>query len=422
LISENSDGITDLNKDGGNPAKRGGTLKTIILIIALLLPFEAFGAAFMIYQQDAKAQGMGLAVVSSIDNPSAVFYNPALLPQVKGLNVSAGTIMVTSDRTFTDDATGIRTTAKSKTHWIPTLFANYTREGLSIGLGIYSPFGLSSEWPSTWVGRYSSTFAEIKTTFINPVIAYQLNDVVSFGFGVSYVKSSVNLKNALPLFPFPDGMAKLTGDGDGVGVNAALALRLPKDFTLSFTYRSPIKIEYEGKAKFYVNPYLKPFFPGSYAETTFTLPYIFSTGLAKKFGNLTLEADFIYSGWSSTDRYTVSFTNGFPPATYYKNWSDSPSFAFGANYELSKAWQVQAGYMYDKTPVPKSTLSPEIPDSSKNLLMAGAQYSVDGFKAALGYQATFYDKVSSSRNTVGAPRGDYEAFAHILVFNISYSR
>jgi long-chain fatty acid transport protein len=400
----------------------GGLMKTLLVFALILLPMHAFAGGFLIYNHDAKANGMGLAVASSIDNPSAVFYNPALLTNLKGLSISAGVNAFISDRTYDDAATGIRVKAIPKDHFIPTFFASYAMDRWAFGLGIYVPFGLSSEWPQTWIGRYQTTYAEINTTYINPVVAYKFNDYVSFAAGLSYVTSSVTLKNSIAVGPSTDAVAKLSGDGDSWGYNAALAVKLPQDFTVSLTYRSAANVGYNGDVRFYAFPPVKKFLPDGRASTDMNLPFIWSGGIAKKFGDLTIEGDLIFSGWSSLNKYTITFKNGMAPITVYKDWSNTPSFALGANYRWNKYLETQIGYMYDKTPVPDSTLSPELPDASRNLLTCGATLKLDDFRIGLGYQATFFDKANSTRNIVGAPKGTYNTFANVILFNISYMR
>jgi long-chain fatty acid transport protein len=385
-------------------------MKRVLLLLAILfVPTQVFGAGFLVYQQDAKAQGMGLAVTSSIDNPSAIFYNPSLLPDQPGFGVSMGDTIIFSERSFTDAKTGIKTDAKSTVHNLPTLFAKYTRENLSFGVGVYSLFGLSSEWPSYWVGKDSSIFAELKTSYINPVIAYKFNDIVSIGFGVSFITSSVTFKTGIP--GYAPVQTKLTGDGNGVGVNAAVTFKLPKDFNLAFTYRSGTTITYTGNVTL----------PPTGASTRISLPYLATGGLSKKFGPLTLGADLVYSGWSCMNNYTVQFDNGYPSQTAVKKWSNSFSFGFGANYQLNKSWEFQAGYFYDQTPVPKSTLTPDLPDASRNLLTAGVTYSIANFKFGAAYQATFFDTADSTRTVIPySPRGKYDSFANIFLVNAAY--
>ncbi len=280
------------------------SLPPIFFLIALLLyPGQLLASGFIIYNQDAKADGMATAVTSSIDNPSAIFYNPALLPDQPGFGVSINDTMVMPSRTFKDAATGTTADLKPATHHVPSFFAKYTRDQWSLGIGVYSPFGLSADWGRTWIGRYSATFSELKSTFVTPTVAYKFNDRISAGFGVSYVDSSVDLQSAIPLTPFPDGEAKLSGDGSGVGANAGIRVKLPQDYTLSFTARSPVKIKYDGTANFYTPALFKALMPqlrDTNASTTITLPWQMTAGLAKNIGALTLETDVTYVGWSTS--------------------------------------------------------------------------------------------------------------------------
>jgi long-chain fatty acid transport protein len=401
-------------------SKSSVILVKALLCFSILLPSQALAGSFLIYNQDAKANGMGLAVVSSIDNPSAIFYNPALLPSQPGLGISMGDTIFMSERRFEDSVTGVRTQAKKTTHHVPSFFTNYTKGPLALGVGVYSPFGLSSEWPQNWTGRYTSTFGEIKTVFINPTIAYKLNEWFSVGAGLSYVDSSLKLKQAMNLFPFPDGIAKLSGNGDGFGYNAGVNIRLPLDYALSFAYRSPVEIKYNGRARFYTDSPFKPFLPDGNVTTKMTLPYIFMAGLSKQIGKLTVETDFIYTGWSAVKEYTVKYDNGMPSQTFRKDWRDSPSIAIGANYRWNNFLETRLGYMYDWTPVPTRTLTPDLPDSSKHVITGGLGFNKGSFKMDIAYQATAYERADSRNNIVGAPRGIYNGFAHVVLVNLMY--
>ncbi len=402
------------------------SLPPIFFLIAFLFyPGQLLASGFIIYNQDAKADGMATAVTSSIDNPSAIFYNPALLPDQPGFGVSINDTMVMPSRTFKDTATGTTADLKPATHHVPSFFAKYTRDRWSLGIGVYSPFGLSADWGKTWIGRYSTTFSQLKSTFVTPTVAYKFNDRISAGFGVSYVDSSVDLQSAIPLTPFPDGEAKLSGDGSGVGANAGIRVKLPQDYTLSFTARSPVKIKYDGTANFYTPALFKALVPqlrDTNASTTITLPWQMTAGFAKNIGALTLETDVTYVGWSDIDHYTAHFSDGRPPVTYLKDWHDAFTFAIGANYRWSKSLETQLGYAYDMSAVPRRTLTPDLPDADKHILTGGIGYMRGPFKANLAYQATFFNKVSSVGNTVGAPAGTYDQFIHMVLFTLSYTR
>jgi long-chain fatty acid transport protein len=402
-------------------------LTTLFLLIFLFHPGRLLASGFLIYNQDAKANGMATAASASIDNPSAIFYNPALLPAQPGFGVSLSDTIIMPTRTFRDAATGMTADLKPATHNIPSFFAKYTFDRFSFGIGVYSPFGLSADWGKTWIGRYSTTFAQLRTTFVTPTVAYKFNDRVSAGLGVSYVDSSVRLQNALPFAPFPDGEANLSADGNGVGANGGVSVKLPQEYTVSFTARSPVRIKYDGTAKFYTpdDSLFKTLLPqlrNSNASTTITLPWQMAAGLAKKWGALTVETDVIYTGWSTIDRYTAHFSDGRPPVIYLKDWKDAFSFAIGANYKWSRSFETQLGYMYDMSAVPERTMTPDLPEANKQLITGGVGYTRGPFKANLAYQATFFQKVSSANNIVNAPAGTYDQFIQMVLFTVSYTR
>lgn len=389
----------------------------IILFLVFLIHSHAFGAAFLIYNQDAKANGMGMAAISSIDNPSAVFYNPAMLVFQQGFGISAGDTMIAPNTRY-EETTGKRYYAKSSTHHLPTFFAKYTHGNMSFGVGVYSPFGLSTEWPQDWAGSRFSTFAELKTTFVNPVFAFRANNDVSFGLGVSYITSSVKMKQNIFVAPgLPDGVSRLTGDGDGIGYNAGITIRLPKDYTLSFTYRSSTEIRFNGKAFFCLPPPLAS--SGTVASTTFTLPFVAVAGLSKKLGALTLEGDILYTGWSSMSSYKITSNNGMADAFVYKNWRNTPSVALGANFNVNKYLDIRGGYMYDKSPVPGKTLGPELPDSTRNIFTIGSTLKKDAFKINFGYQATFFEDRHSYLQGLN---GRYTNFAHVFLLGLEYNQ
>lgn len=427
------------SREGGIPVKKGKKLITnpvvalqskslavgLLLMTVLSFPGQLLASGFIISNQDAKADGMGTAVTSSIDNPSAIFYNPALLPDQPGFGVSVNDTMIMPTRTYRDAATGTTADLKTTTHHVPSLFAKYTRDPWSFGIGIYSQFGLSSDWGRTWIGRYSTTYSQLRATFVTPTVAYKFNDRISAGFGVSYVESSIDFQRAIRLTPFPDGESKLTADGNGFGANGGIRIKLPQDYTLSFTARSPVNIKHDGIANFYTPTLLKVLNPqlrDSNASIAITLPWQMTAGLAKKIGALTLETDVIYRGWSSIDHYTVRFSDGRPPLIITKDWHDAFTFAAGANYQWSKSFETQMGYVYDMSAAPQRTLSPELPDANKQILTAGIGYMRGPFKANLAYQATFYQKVSSVNNIVGAPAGTYDQFMQMVLLTLSFTR
>jgi long-chain fatty acid transport protein len=297
---------------------------------------------------------------------------------------------------------------------------------LHVGLGVFTPFGLSTEWPSDWEGRYVTTFSEINTYYFNPNIEWSPNPRFHLATGISYVPSSVTLRNKLDLsgIPLPDGESEVTADGDGWGYNVAALASFPGSNNVGISFRSAVKIDYAGDASSEPSAVLGP--PQA-VRSSLTLPPMLTVGLANRaIKDVTLEADLQWVGWSKVRSITIDFVNPLAPdVTTVYNWQDSYSLRFGAEHSRG-AMTLRAGYAYDATPVPSDTIDPSIPDSDKHTVSFGGGYRLG--KATI--DAAYMFIRSNDRNVdhtitpvAGPPfvqRGKYSARTHELGVGVTY--
>src|SRR5438105_2813757 len=93
-------------------------------LLASFLPPVAFGLGFRIVDQDAQATAKGGAFAATADNPAAVYYNPAGITQLDGLNASFSTYSIfINDEFKAKDGTRIGTDDKILT--VPHLYIVY---------------------------------------------------------------------------------------------------------------------------------------------------------------------------------------------------------------------------------------------------------------------------------------------------------
>ena len=83
----------------------------LVLSILVCTASGAVAAGFAILQQGTAAMAQGNAFVAQADDPSAVFYNPAGLMQLKRPEIYFNTVFSSTNRTYTSPA-GQYTTAK----------------------------------------------------------------------------------------------------------------------------------------------------------------------------------------------------------------------------------------------------------------------------------------------------------------------
>lgn len=160
------------------------------------------GAGFALYEGSARGNALGGATVGRADDPSALFFNPAGVTQLPGTQVMAGATFIMPKTDVTTQAysgaPGVTTTSESNVA-PPHLYLTYqATDRVWLGLGVFSPFGLGTEFNSSWPGRYNSYNAVIQTMTINPNIAFKLNDRLSMAIGLDFMYFKLKLEQMVP--------------------------------------------------------------------------------------------------------------------------------------------------------------------------------------------------------------------------------
>src|SRR5713101_3208638 len=241
----------------------------------------ASASFFQIAENSASGIGNAFAGgAAAAEDASTVWYNPAGMTRLNGQQFAiAGHYINPSFKATVNSASAITGSPISgsggeagESALVPNLY--YTRpitNDFSIGAGINAPFGLATEYESTWAGRYHALRSEIKTVNVNFAGAYKLNDVVSAGAGINYQRLEAKLGQAVDfatlctvsaggLFSAAcglgagfrpdtnpnDGNAKITADSNAWGYNLGLLAQLDNNFRVGAAYRSKVKHSLSG--------------------------------------------------------------------------------------------------------------------------------------------------------------------------------
>lgn len=382
--------------------------------------------------------GQGHAVVARGNDPSAVFFNPAGIVQLDGTQFMLGLTPIAPFTTFTNEGTevpsgtpqlgvvvGTKTDTENQVFFPPHLYLTHRyKDGVGIGLGLTSQFGLGTKWPENWDARYVSYNVDIKTLYLNPNIAVQLQPGWSMAAGLNYVYSTADLKNKIYLGTDEDLHIK-DAAGDGWGYNLGMLVKLTENNTLGVSFRSPVKIHYEGDAEFTGTVFGTS---DTDVQTDLTMPSLFSIGVANtSIPDLTLEFDLQWTGWSSIDSLNLDFANAVTDFSAPKNWNDVLALRFGGEYRLDKTMALRLGYVYDPTPIPDDTIDTLVPDSDRHDFSIGVGWGFENFTIDFAYMAIVLKerKVNSVLNTANpaAPyrlHGTYETLAHLAGLSLTY--
>ena len=399
-----------------------------LLLVCSIFTGSLYAGGFQTGTQNARAMGMGNSFVGMALDASSIYFNPAGLTNIKGFNLVAGTtlIMPTVDFTGPKPSTN-KTTTVDRTFTPINIYGAYALEdGWTIGVGLYNPFGLGSEWPDGWVGKSLAVKTELKTFYFNPTIAYKVNEYFSVGAGFSYVLSSVNFLQAFDVSPtIRNVKVNLDGTGDpGFTFNFGF-LFTPNDvISFGFSYRHSVELNFTGDVTFIDRPSaISTLFPEGKGKAKLTMPYDLRAGVSYKVTkDLTVNADLMFVGWSSYKNLTVDFEKNTPvwrDANSPKHWENTFGLKLGAEYRI-KNLALRAGYVYDGSPIPTKYMDPSLPGANRNEVTVGVGYQFTSYlRADAAYQfIAFSNDVSDSAIPFN---GKYENSTNLFGFNLAFN-
>jgi long-chain fatty acid transport protein len=402
----------------------------------LAVTAEAGAAGFHVHEQGAKAMAMANAFVAQADDPSAIFFNPAGLGFLEGTQFSLGlTTILVPETSFTGRALFTPDTqenAKRDIFFPPNIYFSQSLADLPLtwGIGVNSTYPLAKRWDADSAFRVAVKEISIKPININPTLAYRFDNLnLAIGGGIDYTYAWVEkVRND----PSDLGEADLEGDGDGWGYNLGLLWKPCPWGSIGLAYRSEIALDIDGELNrqaFAGSPL--PSFTAD-ATTAITLPDTFSLGVAiKPLEKLTIEIDADRFGWSSYDALNIYYSNfsvaaaaaaypfgsAVPGAELTpKNWKDVWAYRLGAQYRLTDTWDLRCGYAFDNSPVPDSTLAPDLPDADRHNFTVGFGYNQDWGSIDAAYMYVLF-KDRTVANSI--QDGTYKSDVHLFGLNVT---
>jgi long-chain fatty acid transport protein len=424
------------------------TWLAVLLAGVTLAPVTARGAGYGIYEQGAAVLGMAGAGTASVNDPSAVFFNPAALTGLAGTRVYAGGTFLQTFNSFAGvgpfPGFGVTEEMEPKRFFPPTAYLTHRYPGKwAIGLGFNSPFGLGVAWknPDQFTGRYIVTDALLRTESASLVAACELRPNLSLGLGGNLVYTRATLVNR-QFIAVPGGgggqyevasfglVSDLT---PGYGWNAGLSWAPKKSLKVGATYRGKVIVHANGKADFTQFPtgdaqvdagVSASLPPDQNAATVLRLPAIAALGVAWNWGsNWTFEGDAVYTEWSVFKDIPVYFEQSTASnQTTIQNFDDSFQFRFGVENRLP-SFTYRFGYYYDQAAAPTESLSPTLPDADRHgvTLGLGMAFGADKRLGLDLYQLALFVQ---NRKTDGVNRdgyeGEYKSFASATGLSLSY--
>ena len=402
--------------------KTHGSLLVMSIAGLLTVTSQAYASGYQISEQSVTGLGRAFAGGSlANDDVSAVYYNPADMMLSKGTQSQLGFTYIGVEIKADNAGTTDRLPANlkdviSKPGTLPVFvtipdsgysddggtdnvvpnafFAMDINDRTRFGFGITSPFTVHSSYGKDWVGRYSAVNSEMKTVDLNPGIAYQVNDQLSLGFGVSAQYIDVDLSRAI-FTGGPDGYSETKGDDWGFGFNLGATYEFDSTTRVGLSYRSLVDYTLEGHTD--ITTYLGNRRPNVTAD--WTAPDWAALAFYKRLNDQwAVMASTRWTNWSLYKKLQIDNADGSGPlATAIYNWEDSWSFNLGASYDYGSDWTFRAGYVYDQSPIKDQYRVPSIPDSDRNAITLGFSYHPgSNLSVDFGYMHIFWKDATTN--------------------------
>jgi long-chain fatty acid transport protein len=345
--------------------------------------------AFLLAVHDGKAMGRGNAAVATNTDPSSITYNIGGLAVGEGTNVMIGSALIMPSASYTD-LDNSKTDTESSYPLVPHFFATSKVSDLvAVGLGFHAPFGLAIEWPDGAPTNDIVRKQSLRTYFITPSVGLDLKKWVpglSLGAGVDLVPATVELTRSV-FFGETEGEAHLGGDAFGVGGRFGAMFKpegLPQ-LSVGAMWRSQVNLDFTGKGDFDIaDPYRDQLPPDGDISTSVKIPQSVALGAAfRPLPQLEIEANALWVDWSKFQEIRIRLPD-MTDSVAIQDYSDKVTFALGVDYKLTKDAAVRAGYIYDPTPIPDTSLTAQLPDADRHDLTVGGSYSFGDFDVHLG--------------------------------------
>src|SRR5690554_5120708 len=321
-------------------------LTSAIMGASLLFAGQTFAAGYYVDEQSAIRLGDAFSGgAASASDASAAYYGPASMILVRDeVAINASAVSVSSR--FSGDAKTLGgakingTAAKnSSTDVLPSLyFVKHLDPDLAIGGFINAPYATASEFGKQSVARYQAADSEITGIDIGASFALRVHEKVTIGGSLiaQYLKAKTGVavdaqaacmgaeangdvptNGCTALFGFNtselgsntyDGYFEMEGHNTVMGVQLGVLVELTDNSRIGFNYRTEMKHSLAGDATVDFNPNSQGFATAAglipangtaKGRVEMTTPESASISYFHQLNDLSLQADFTYTDWTS---------------------------------------------------------------------------------------------------------------------------
>lgn len=416
-------------------------LSSALAVMAVLgFSVQANAAGYQLTEYSTTGLGRSFAGAGLVgDDYSAIAYNPAGMSYTtrSGAQLGFSTVGIRS----TAKGTAGTTSGKESPYIVRVLphgFAQYRLNDRTVlGLGIYTPFGLATDYKNGWFGKTHAGRSEIQTVNVSPALSVNVTDSVALGASVNLQHARAKLTsevetNKLTGTPlYLGGKTYLRGHDTSLGYTLGATWEPVKNKTrLGVSYRSKVVQDLRGK--------------NTISDTDLSamgLPAGFLNGTKNIKTKITTPETITLSAWQRlTDKWSVSATARWtrwsqfrdlniydmtnnPVSMTHEHWRNTWFYSLGADYQYCKNLIFRFGGAYDQSVVKGPEYrTARIPDGRRIWTSLGFSYMKNNWQLDGGYAHLFVKDVKARHKSEGMSDFDakYSSNANLFSLAVQY--
>jgi long-chain fatty acid transport protein len=401
-------------------------VKHVLIVACIFFSTGLQAGGFANKERSTTAQGMSFSGVSAgAGDVSYALFNPAALSEVEDRELAGTFTLVVPDWEATARFNGQTDTPGVTTPLTSAAYGHRISEGTVVGLGLYVPFGLVTEYESDFIGAFDGILSELYTLALSPMVSIDFTPNLSVGAAMAIIYNDPQLTGAAGINPN-------TGEVLEVKLNASefeysWAMGFLWDMSETTTLGGRIDTGYDITTGGILSAFDQNFAPIElFGEASINLPLTIGLGMQHQVSEkLTLNAEVEYANWAEFDeiRVDVAALGANSNVGEVTNYKDSMFFAAGLEYSKSDALTLRAGLAYDETPTQDDGRSSRVPDADRVWISSGFSYQKsENLSIDAAYSLILFDdpEVTLLNGPAAGTKVDYSGPAHIVSIGLNY--
>ena len=387
--------------------------KKILATLLAVCTFSSTAKAGGYQLNDYSVTGLGRAYAGAGivgDDYSAIAFNPAGMTLVKKSGIQTGITMVNL-KADVNSLDGIN--HKKMDFWtpIPQFFGQYkVNDKLFVGLGVYAPFGLKTQYDANWFGKNTAILSKLDVIDTNLAVAYKINKNWSIGGGVIARYIYGHMTNDLSI----GGHSDFELDGWTKTGLLGVMYEPTENTRFGFSWRLRSTQQVKGDHKVLgTNGTVFGASPDAFNENATgwaspALPETFTFSAYHKYKDVGFSGTVRWTHWSqSFPEFTMRSASKLFTAlsasplganvgvannqkTSYYNYDNTWTLTAGLDWYYNENWTFRCGTGWDESPTHDAiSRTIRIPDNDRFWTSIGASYMTENWQIDVAYARMF---------------------------------